>query len=392
VNILHTVELYHPSVGGMQEVVKQLSERLVKLGHKVTVATTRLPHRKEKTVNGVKIAEFSVSGNLARGLSGDVESYRHFLLRSGFDIINNFAAQQWATDVMITMLDRIRAKKVFVPTGFSGLYDRRYRGYFERMPDWMKQYDMNVFLSETYRDMAFAQKQGVKNRVLIPNGASEDEFLTDTGINIRKVLGIPADHFLILHVGSHTNLKGHAEAIRIFSKALIKNATFLMAANDVSRVCSSLCSGKRALFNRLPGRTQDGKKIIVTPLPRRETIAAYHAADLFLFPSNVECSPLVLFECMASKTPFLTTEVGNAAEIVEWSKSGMVLPTRKDRKGYAWASIKPSVRMLEDLYGNHDLRINMQQSGFRTWQERFTWGKIAEAYERMYKDLAGGSV
>ena len=40
--ILHTVELYHPSQGGMQEVVKQISERLVKLGHEVTVATTKL--------------------------------------------------------------------------------------------------------------------------------------------------------------------------------------------------------------------------------------------------------------------------------------------------------------------------------------------------------------
>ena len=33
--ILHTVEFYHPSQGSMQEVVRQISERLVKLGHKV---------------------------------------------------------------------------------------------------------------------------------------------------------------------------------------------------------------------------------------------------------------------------------------------------------------------------------------------------------------------
>ena len=33
--ILHTVEFYHPSIGGMQEVVKQLSERLVLLGHEL---------------------------------------------------------------------------------------------------------------------------------------------------------------------------------------------------------------------------------------------------------------------------------------------------------------------------------------------------------------------
>jgi len=37
--ILHTVESYTPSINGMQQVVKQLSERLVLLGHDVTVAT-----------------------------------------------------------------------------------------------------------------------------------------------------------------------------------------------------------------------------------------------------------------------------------------------------------------------------------------------------------------
>jgi len=44
-NILHCVESYYPSVGGMQEVVKQLSERLVKLGHAVKVATRNNPDR-----------------------------------------------------------------------------------------------------------------------------------------------------------------------------------------------------------------------------------------------------------------------------------------------------------------------------------------------------------
>ncbi len=43
--ILHTVEFYHPSIRGAQEVVRQFSERLVTLGHDVTVVTTKLPER-----------------------------------------------------------------------------------------------------------------------------------------------------------------------------------------------------------------------------------------------------------------------------------------------------------------------------------------------------------
>src|SRR5262249_25311677 len=43
--IVHTVQMYHPHVGGSEEVVKQLSERLAARGHSVTVATGSLPER-----------------------------------------------------------------------------------------------------------------------------------------------------------------------------------------------------------------------------------------------------------------------------------------------------------------------------------------------------------
>jgi len=130
--ILHTVEFYDPSVGGMQEVVKQLSERLVTLGHDVTVATTKLPNRKSLEFNGVRIVEFAISGSLVRGLSGEVERYKKFLVESKFDVVTNFAAQQWATDLALGVLDKIKAKKVFVPTGFSGFYLPEYQDYFEK--------------------------------------------------------------------------------------------------------------------------------------------------------------------------------------------------------------------------------------------------------------------
>jgi glycosyltransferase involved in cell wall biosynthesis len=389
--ILHAVEFYHPSVGGMQEVVKQLSERLARRGHRVTVATTKLPGRNERVINGVAVEEFSVSGNFVRGLSGDVDSYRRFLLGSDFDIITNFAAQQWATDVMITMLDRIKAKKVFVPTGFSGLYNKKYGDYFRSMAEWMKQYDMNVFLSDSYRDMAFAREHGVERRVVIPNGASEDEFLGGPDLDIRSILGIPKDQFLILHVGSHTALKGHREAFGIFSRAQIRNVTLLIVANDFGGGCGRECSARTILFNAWPINRSAGKRVIVAALSRQETIAAYKSADLFLFPSNVECSPLVLFECMASKTPFLTTDVGNAVEIAAWSKAGMILPTALKRNGNAKAVINASAAMLQQVYDSPSLREKMQEHGFKAWQERFTWGKIAAEYETLYRKLSGGA-
>ena len=199
--ILHTVEFYRPSVGGIQEVVRQLSEHLVKLGHDVTVATAKLSDRKKMMMNGVKIVEFDISGNMVRGMKGEIRNYRDYLLNTNFDIITNFAAQQWATDIILPLIESIKAKKVFVPTGFSGLYRPEYKEYFESMKSWLHRYDMTVFLSHDYRDINFAMGCGVKNITLIPNGAGEDQFLPDINLDIRKLLDMPQEDFLILHVG-----------------------------------------------------------------------------------------------------------------------------------------------------------------------------------------------
>jgi glycosyltransferase involved in cell wall biosynthesis len=413
--ILHTVESYYPDVGGMAEVVRQLSERLARMGHEVTVATSRCDGRDSNPVAAVRIVEFEIHGNAVRGFKGEVSAYESFLIQSEFDVITNFAAQQWATDLMLPLLDRISGKKILVPTGFSGLDVPAYSAYFESMKGWMKRYDSNVFPSENFRDIEFARQAGVVNITVIPNGAAAEEFLALYPTDIRKKLRIPADDFLVLHVGSHTGLKGHAEAIRIFRRARCKAATFLLVGSAfrsgrplrqlvrhclkvlaapfcgllgraVFPECRTSCRLRALWFNLSPRRLLDHRRIMVTSLSRQETVGAYQAADLLLFPSNIECSPIVLFESMASKTPFLTTDVGNAREIVGWSKSGVVLPTITSGN-FGTAKIRESAAVLEALCRDQQLRRDMQLAGFAAWESRFTWEKIALQYEALYRNL-----
>jgi len=389
-NVLHTVESYTPTLCGMQEVVRQISERLVRMGHEVTVATSYHSDRKQLLINGVKIEQFHISGNTVRGICGnksEIQRYIDLVCNPKFDIVTNFAAQQWATDLSLPILDSIKAKKVFVPTGFSGLYLPEYKEYFKQMKKWMKQYDMNIFLSNDYRDSDFARKSGVKKRILITNAASEEEFLSTKYIDMRKKLGIPANHFLVLLVGSHTGVKGHKEAIAIFRKANITNASLLVVAYPSHTNCALRCFLVKQIFNASLKRFTDKKKIVITSLSRQETINAYNQADVFLFPSNIECSPTVLFEAMASKTPFLVTDVGNAKEIIRWSGSGILLPTTIGKNGYSTSDIEGSASILEHMYHNPKKRHAMARSGYNAWKKRFTWGKIAKQYEQVYQKI-----
>ncbi len=417
--ILHTVESYLPARHGMSEVVRQLSERLVLMGHEVTVATSADAQRTASTINAVKIVEFDCSGNVVRGLEGDVAAYRNFLLTSRFDIMTNFAAQQWATDIALPLLPEISAAKVFVPTGFSALYDDQYKSYYESMATWMRNYDMNVFLSETYRDREFARQCGIEKCILIPNGAAASEFLAPSEQTFRERLGITDDDFLVLHVGAFTGVKGHLDAIEIFSRSTVNNAALLLVSDDFDglncygaskipgmsehirnigrfffkydhfRVSGNMrfldiAKNRHMISNKLTKR-----RIILKALSRKDTVAAYKCADLFLFPSHIECSPIVLFECMASRTPFLTTDVGNAEEIIQWSQGGKLLPTEKEESGMglSFAKIRESSQLLFTIVNDPDKRTQMAEAGFEAWQKRFTWEVIANQYQHLYKRL-----
>ena len=129
------------------------------------------------------------------------------------------------------------------------------------------------------------------------------------------------------------------------------------------------------------------KKIVFDYISRQDTVAAYKAADLFLFPSNVECSPIVLFECAAAKLPFLATNVGNSIEIASWTKGGEIMPTEIDNQGFSHADIGKAARMVEELYANKEKRNRMANEAFSIWKQKYSWEVIAKEYEKLYNNL-----
>lgn len=385
--IFHCVESYFPSVGGMQEVVKQLSERLVKLGHEVIVLTRFHPERNFNELNGVKIKAFRIEGNPKKVENENDQEYVDFLLNNSSDIIAFFAAQQWATDLALPLLKKLKAKRVSVPTGYSGLYWPEFKSYFEDMKTYIHDYDMNVYLSDDYRDINYARENNVKHLTLIPNGAAEDEFLVASKVDVREELKIDHNDFLILLVGSYTGWKGHKEAIELFLRSKLKNATLLMIGNNYESFKFNYLKNPFLTFLLFYNRILGNKKIIFRYLTRELTVAAYKQANLFLFPSNIECSPIVLFECAAARLPFLSTDVGNSREIAEWTKGGEILPTHKDANGFSHVIIKESVDILNKLYEDQAKRDKMGQQSFEIWKQKYSWEAIAKQYEKLYLEL-----
>ena len=386
--ILHAVEFYAPSVGGAQEVVRQISRRLVAAGHEVTVATTAIPRRRETIIDGVRIESFAVTGNAVRGMHGDVAAYQRFVADGPWDVIMVYAAQQWTCDALADVLPGLPAAKVFAPCGFSGLHSEAYRDYFAAMPGMLRQYDRLLFHSATYQDHAFAISHGLGDRcVVVPNGCGADEFAAPPQ-DFRDRYGIRADRPMLLTVGSHTGIKGHAEAIRTLLSPVIPAASLVIIGNTVSR---HGCQWRCRLGAAMARLTTLGRKSVhVIDPPRRDVVAAYAAADLFLFLSNVECSPLVLYEAAASGIPFVTADVGNAADIAEWTGGGVVVPTHRLPDGRRTADIDGAAALVAELLAAPDRGAAVGRLGRKRWEERFTWERIATMYEQVYESAIRG--
>jgi L-malate glycosyltransferase len=377
--ILHAVELYSPSVGGAQEVVRQVSVRLAERGHDVTVATRALADRASPQIDGVAIEEFDAGGSALHGLSGEVERYRDFVRDGGFDAVMTYAAQQWTTDALLDMVGDVPAATVLAPCGFSGLGTRSWRPYFRRLSGAMREFDALVFHSETYQDIEFARAAGLANLHVIPNGADEREFGgDDDGVDFRELHGIGAAEPLLLTVGGHTGLKGHARVLSAL-RALDTPATLALVGNTpVGGGCLAECE-------RLAER--GGRRVLMLDPPREEVVAAYRAADLFVFASEVEASPLVLYEANAAGMPFVSGPAGNAEEIARWTGGGVVVPAPRRRRRVR-VSPRRLARAADELLADSSRRAELGERGRRAWRESFTWDAVASRYERLYEELA----
>lgn len=425
-------------MGGVQEVMRQIAERMVNLGHEVTIATTRLSTRDFDVLNGVVIKEFAIHGNLVTGIKGEIEDYRNFVLNFSCDAILIKAAQQWTFDAIWPILDLLKARKVFIPCGFLSFYEEEYQEYFKSLPSVMRKFDHLIFYSNNYRDINYARSNLIANFTVLPNGASEVEFGVAVDPSFRSRHKIPEDSFLILTVGALSGAKGHlevAKAVELISTndeislLLNGNNPYINSINvngvlsQVDRVkcianiykkfkkiiilfgrnsfnpCKVLKDIRRILKEReeeslsyfekvsqcIKSINSSGthKKAILVDLPRKELIQAYLAADLFVFASHVEYSPLVLFEAAASATPFITSRAGNAEEIIEWLGGGFVMADSEGRDGFRAIDPQSLAHEISLLIGQRSLLKSTGHVIQENWRSKFTWKIIAAQYEQI---------
>lgn len=410
-NILLCCEHFFPSVGGVQKMMQELARCFATHGHRVTVATSWRADRNRQSLDGIEIVSFKVTGNAVSGMQGEIGKYQQFLLEGQFDFLLVMAAQQWTFDAMLPVLDRIKCRKLHIPCGYSGFFLGRYRAYYKQMDTHLKKFDQLLYNASDYRDINFAKRHGLANINIIPAGASELEFMEPprNAPQTRIGLGIEADDFLYLSVGAPAYNKGHKEVLQAylaldlpFKSALVLNGNYdaipgigLAAAiaspkSALKELAKRMLGQSPANIIRLAGSNYDtSKKIVFTNLGREKLIALFFDADLFLFASHVEYSPLVVFECLAAGLPFLSIPVGNVVEIAEWSSGGVICSGKVRARGFSFADPNVFSAHIRALSLDPEKMQRLAANGRQAWLEKFTWDTIAQQIERLVKPDRG---
>lgn len=146
---------------------------------------------------------------------------------------------------------------------------------------------------------------------IIENGISLEKFKPkrDLRINLRKKLKIKKNCFLIGNISRYHPTKDHETLLKSL-KILKKNKIFFKCI----LIGKGLSKSNVNLFNKIKEYNLEDNVILYgKSLKVHELLNAF---DLNILSSKSECSPVTLLEAMASGVPSLSTNVGNAKNLI----------------------------------------------------------------------------
>jgi glycosyltransferase involved in cell wall biosynthesis len=308
--IAHCVEFYEPSKGGVQYHTRLLTEHF-NSKYNIIVLTSYDQSRKVKGKNNnTEIIDFKIRGNLVKGYKGNINEYQNHLLNSNYDVIVFYAAQQWTFDLALPIIEKIRAKKIFITCGFSKLNNFFYKIYYNLiLNNKIKYIDKFVFFSKITKDYIFLKKKIEKKKIyIIPNGG--DKFLFKKKIVEKNI---------ILYVANFTVLKN--QLYLIIAMFFIKKKVIVNFVYSKKNYYYYLCKLSGFLVSIA------NKKIhfaYLFNLTRKQIHHQYKRAKLYVSTSKVECAPLMITDCVTSNLKFISSDVGNIKDILKYYKRGAI--------------------------------------------------------------------
>lgn len=364
-------------VGGIARVVHDLSKRLIKDGHEVTVVTYRdnasVPeYENDKGVNVYRVDNYMIHPNnfidwiMQLNFNLIAKATEIINKEGGFDVIHahdwlvTYAAKSLKNAYDIPIVATIHATEA---GRNSGIHDDMQR--YINDTEWLLTYEATeVIVNSNFMKNDLQRLFGLPYDKInvIPNGINLNNF---TGIerdyDFRRQYAMDNEK-IILYVGRLVYEKGIQHLIAAMPKILSNY-------HDAKLVIA----GKGGMIDDLKAETSslglDNKVYFTGYMDSKKVQKMYKCADVAVFPSTYEPFGIVALEAMLAGVPTVVSDVGGLDEIVTHGVDGM--------KSYAGNpnSIADSVTAL--LY-DHQLATNISKKARQKVKEQFNWEKIAQ--------------
>ncbi len=363
-------------VGGISRVVYDLSHRLIKDGHEVTVVTYRdgeVPYYEDdKGVKVYRVDNYMIQPNnfidwILQLNFNMVEKASQIIAEQGkFDVIHAHdwlvanAAKTLKHSFDIPIVATIHATEAGRNSGI-----REPNQKYINDTEWMLTYEANeVIVNSNYMKSEVQRLFGLPFEKInvVPNGVNLNKFTgMDRDYSFRRKYAMDNEK-IILFMGRLVYEKGVQNLIAAMPKVLA-------SYHDAKLVIA----GKGGMLDELKAQADylgiSNKVYFAGYMNGNDVEKMYKAADISVFPSTYEPFGIVALEGMLAERPIVVSDAGGLGEIVEHRVTGM--------KSYCGNPNSIADSILELLF-NPELCDNIVKNAKIKVKENYNWQKIAQ--------------
>ena len=363
---------YYPKPGGVTEVVHYTAKGLRRLGHDVTIITTRYGACPIKEPGVIRIGRnilFPANGawtNVTAGwrLGRQLEE---IFRRERFDIIQTHCPLVPTLPALTLLADRSESR--LVGTFHAAAERNMLYALLRPLVEWgARNLDHRIAVSEPCRD--FAAKYFPGEYEIIPNGIDSGRF----NPGIAPVEGLRDGKLNILFVGRMDRRKGLPYLFRALP--LIQRC--------IPRLVRLILVGEGSLRRKVMPRpiSLGGAEIMPVGRVDAELLPRYYAsADIFCAPATGrESFGIVLLEAMAAGIPLVASDIPGFRKVITGGKDGfLVAPGSPEEIADA------VVRIASDP----EMAARMTAAG-REKALEYDWSLVTARLEKSFLRVLGG--
>lgn len=379
--IAYITAFYYPTIGGVEQVVKELAERYVKQGHEVHVFTSdwdkiKRIKIKEETINGVHVHRHFHILKVAN-FASIFPSLLWSLYKYKFDIIHTHVSGH-AHTFFGSLIAKLKKTPLIHTTHCPWTNSfRSLTGKILVLISYNTITKLSFKLSDkiiaiTPWEIPFIQKYGVKKEkiIIIPNGVDKIFLNKIKDNNFKKELKLK--NKIVLFFGRLNPTKGPDKFV-LAAKEILKenkNIDFLIVGPD------------EGMLNKVKELSKNIEQIkILPPIRDKQKVAEmYQASEIYVMPSYREGLPLSLFEALASGLPIVASPVNGIPFEIKEPENGFFVN---------YGDIKGLKEKILFLLKNKKFSKNISKNNIEK-ARNYDWDIIAEKTLNVYKEVIKG--